>query len=195
MNKLLGNKFVQVPKAFFKVILHLDLPCVAKDILWVLIWLTYGYHKEWRPIHIKEIAFLIGCQSDVAEDWIRRLLRWGVLIRAKCSIKKSKRKYKPRYVYAINPTIRQWRVLKRKRIYKDTARPEDIEQALYLLGDKYEQLFHQPPDETLYNELKELLHFYSPRRLLGVMKKSAVQGMGWAGVVRHLSTQGLGGTE
>lgn len=190
------EKYTPVPNKFFNVIPQLDLPCVAKDILWALIRLTYGYHKDWRAFHICEIARIVGCPEKEAWRWFARLVRWGAIIRAKCFIKKTKRKYKPRYVYAVNPAIKKWAVFKRKRFYRESAESDTIpEGSIYLLGDKYERLFHQPPDEALYTELKELLQFYSPRRLIGIMKKSARRGDGWEGVVKRLSTEGIGGTD
>lgn len=194
MPVIIKGKYTPVPNVFLNVIPMLDLPCVAKDILWAIIRMTYGFHKGWVALHTTEIARVLGCNTCEAWGWVARLVRWGVIIRAKCSVKSTRRKRKPRYVYAINPDVAKWAVFRRKRFYRRQQNRAVLEEAVWELGDKYNELFHNPPDAEIYKQLKELIHYHSPKRIIGMMKKTVKCGESWTELLERLLPQ-VGGTD
>ena len=194
MPVIIKGKYTPVPNVFLNIIPMLDLPCVAKDILWVIIRMTYGFHKGWVALHTTEIRKVLGCSSTHAWKWVARLVRWGVIIRAKCSLKSTRRKLKPRYVYAINPDVSKWAVFRRKRFYRQERNEAMSEEAVWELGDKYHELFHSPPDTEIYKQLKELIYYHSPKRIIGMMKKAVKCGESWNEILERLLPQ-AGDTE
>jgi len=194
MSVIIKGKYTPTPNVFLNVIPTLDLSCVAKDILWAIIRMTYGFHKGWVILKAKEIARVTGCNQEVARRWVSRLIRWGVLIRAKCSVKTTKRKYKPRFVYAINPNVSKWAVFRRKRFYKQERNESILEETVWELGDKYNELFHSPPNTEIYKQLKELVRWHSPKRIIGMMKRAVRCGESWNEMLERLLPQ-TGGTD
>ena len=196
MAVIVKGKYTQVPNVFLNIIPMLDLPCVAKDILWMVIRATYGFHKGWIALHTTEIARTLGCNTAKAWGWVARLVRWGVIVRAKCSLMSTRRKRKPRYVYAINPDVSKWAVFRRKRFYRREQNKAFTDEAIWELGDKYNEMFHSPPDTEIYKQMKELIHYQSPKRIIGLMKKSVKCGESWTELLeRLLPSDAIGGTD
>ncbi|MBI5573807.1 MAG: replication protein [Elusimicrobia bacterium] len=189
--KLIKN-YSQVPNPIFNYLLQLDMSSVAKDIVWLIVRLTYGFHKRWIAVHVYEIANRLGCQPSMIRHWMPRLVKLGVLLKGKYS-GKSSRKYKPRYVYAVNPYLKKWAVFKRAGFYRTLRNDEPLPNELSLLADKYQNYFHQPPDEKMYNRLKSILEIHSsPRNILSVMKKAVRQNMNWKEVEKVLQCHRVG---
>ena len=189
MPLIIKGKYTQVPNVFLNTIITLDLPSVAKDIVWAIIRMTYGFHKGWVILHTREIGRTLGCRQDWTRRWIARLIKYGVIIRAKCFPKTTKRKYKPRYAYAINPDVTKWAVFRRKRFYRQERNESVLEGAVWELGDKYNELFHNPPAAKTYKQMKELIHYHSPKRIFGLMKKTVKCGESWDELLERLLPQ------
>lgn len=188
--KLTGN-YSQIPNPILNYLPQLDMPLVAKDIVWAFIRLTYGFHRHWVVVHNYEIARRIGYQPPLVRAWIPRLVKFGVLLRGRYT-GKSSRKYKPRYVYAVNPYLNKWAVFKRAGFYKTDRNDTPLPDELFLLTEKYQDYFHQPADEKIYYQLRFLLQQHSSKRILGIMKKAYFRQMSWEKTQKVLQGRRVG---